>query len=157
MLLLMDANFVDGHDIRMIQMRRSLGFGVKTLDVGGARKLARENHLEGDDAVEADLPRLEDDAHAAACDLRENLVIAESSPGERHGNRRRRRRLRRIDSDRMARFAGANGKKLSTRRTLDGLTDQIFLDIDRDRAGGASGLDRHGEYPRWQLGTPRRG
>ena len=36
-----------------------------------------QNHLEGDDAPEPDLPGLVDDAHAAAGDLFQQLVIAE--------------------------------------------------------------------------------
>ena len=40
-------------------------------------QLALQDHLEGDDAVEADLPGLVDDAHAAAGDLLQQFVVAE--------------------------------------------------------------------------------
>ena len=40
-------------------------------------ELAREDHLERDGAVEADLPRLVDDPHAAAGELVDQLIIAE--------------------------------------------------------------------------------
>jgi hypothetical protein len=39
--------------------------------------LAGKDHREGDDAVEADLPRLVDHAHAAPGNLLDQLVIAE--------------------------------------------------------------------------------
>ena len=40
----------------------------------GAGVAAGQDHLEGDEAVEADLPGLVDDAHAAAAELAEDLV-----------------------------------------------------------------------------------
>ena len=49
----------------------------KRRDVGLVGELAGQDHLERDGAVEAHLPRLEDDAHAAAGDLADELVIAE--------------------------------------------------------------------------------
>ena len=47
----------------------------RTSAVGG--ELAGQDHLQGDDAVEADLPGPVDDAHAAAGDLLQQLVVAE--------------------------------------------------------------------------------
>ena len=53
----------------------------------GGRELAGQDHLQGHDAVEADLPGLVDDAHAAAGDLLQQLVIAEVADGaQRRGN-----------------------------------------------------------------------
>ena len=43
---------------------------------------AGEDHLERDDAVQADLPGLVDDAHPAAGDLLQQLVVADRSPRE---------------------------------------------------------------------------
>ena len=77
MLTLVLADLVDRHDPRMIEVGRRLGLGVEALDVGLVGELAGQDHLEGDGAVEADLPGLEDDAHAAAGDLADDLVVAE--------------------------------------------------------------------------------
>src|SRR5262245_45666532 len=59
---------------------------VEPLDVLGGR-LAGEDHLERDQAIEAGLARLVDDAHPAARDLAEDVVRAEppglAEPGER--------------------------------------------------------------------------
>ena len=50
---------------------------------------AGQDHLEGDEAVEADLPGLVDDAHAAAGDLLQHFVVAEvAQPRRGVGGRR---------------------------------------------------------------------
>ena len=77
MLALVLADLEDRHDARMVEVGRRLGLGVEALDVGLVGELAGEDHLERDGAVEADLPGLEDDAHAAAGDLADDLVVAE--------------------------------------------------------------------------------
>ena len=77
MLALVLADLVDRHDARMVEVGRRLGLGVEPLDVGLVGELAGEDHLERDGPVEADLPRLEDDAHAAAGELADDLVVAE--------------------------------------------------------------------------------
>ena len=56
MLALVLADLVDRHDARMVEVGRRLGLGVEPLDVGLVGKLAGEDHLERDGAVEADLP-----------------------------------------------------------------------------------------------------
>ena len=61
----------------MVEVGRRLGLGVEALDVGLVGELAGEDHLERDGAVEAHLPGPEDDAHAAAGDLADDLVVAE--------------------------------------------------------------------------------
>ena len=82
MLALVLADLVDGHDARMIEVGGGLGLGVETFDVGFVGELAGEDHLERDGPVQADLARLEDDAHAAAGDLADDLVVAEvADPG----------------------------------------------------------------------------
>ena len=49
-------------------------------------ELAGEDHLERDRPIEAHLPGLEDDAHAAAGDLADDLVVAEiANAGGRGG------------------------------------------------------------------------
>ena len=77
MLALVLADLVDRHDARMVEVRGGLGLDVEPLDVGLGGELAGEDHLERDGAVEAHLPGLVDDAHAAAGDLADELVVAE--------------------------------------------------------------------------------
>ena len=77
MLALVLADLVDRHDARMVEVGGRLGLGVEPLDVGLVGELAGEDHLERDGPVEAHLPGLEDDAHAAAGDLADDLVVAE--------------------------------------------------------------------------------
>ena len=77
MLALVLADLVDRHDPRMVEVGGRLGLGVEALDVGVVGELAGEDHLERDGAVEAHLPGLEDDAHAAAGELADDLVVAE--------------------------------------------------------------------------------
>ena len=82
MLALVLADLVDRHDARVVEVGRGLGLGVEALDVGVVGELAGQDHLQGDGAVEAHLPGLEDDAHAAAGDLADDLVVAEvADPG----------------------------------------------------------------------------
>ena len=77
MLALVLANLVDRHDAGMVEVGGRLGLAVEPLDVGLIGELAGEDHLECDGPVEADLPGLEDDPHAAAGDLADDLVVAE--------------------------------------------------------------------------------
>jgi hypothetical protein len=69
------AHLVDRHDVRVIEIRGGLGFGTKALDklLGGQR--ASHNRLHCDHAVQTPLSRLEDDAHSAAGDFLEELVV----------------------------------------------------------------------------------
>ncbi len=76
-LALVLADLVDRHDTGVVEVGGGLGLDAEAADVGLAGELAGEDHLERDRPVEAGLPRLEDHAHAAAGDLREQLVIAE--------------------------------------------------------------------------------
>jgi hypothetical protein len=77
MLVLVPADLVEGHDVGMVETGGDLGLGLEALDVGGGSELAGQDHLEGDETVEAHLPRLVDNAHAAAGDLLQQLVVAE--------------------------------------------------------------------------------
>ena len=85
----------------MVEVGRRLRFVLEALHVQRRRQLAGQDHLQRHDAVEADLPRLEHDAHAAARDLLQDLVVAEVAhvvAHDRHADRRAvradRRRLR---------------------------------------------------------------
>ena len=73
------ADLVDGHDVRVVELGGGLGLGLEAPQVGRGGELAGENHFQGDDPVERRLPRLVDDAHAAAGDLFQQLVVAEQA------------------------------------------------------------------------------
>jgi len=79
------ADLVDGQDVGVVEVGGGLGLGAEALQVGRGRPRAGQQHLEGDDATQAFLPRLVDDAHAAARDLVEHLVIAEVAELARPG------------------------------------------------------------------------
>ena len=77
MLAFVLADLVDRHDPGMIEVGRRLGLDVEPPDVGLVGELAGEDHLERHRPIQADLPGLEHDAHAAAGDLADDLVVAE--------------------------------------------------------------------------------
>ena len=81
MLPFVDADFVDGHDVGVIEASRGLRLGVESIHVGRRSQAVGEDHFEGDQAVQAQLPRLVDDAHAAAGDLLQQLVITDVADG----------------------------------------------------------------------------
>ena len=59
------ADVVDLHDVRVPQSCRRLGFPEETLPLFGTGVCAGQQHLEGDGAVEPQVPGLVDDPHAA--------------------------------------------------------------------------------------------
>jgi len=71
------ADFVDPYDVRMLQAGRGSRLGLEAEDGVLARELRRQDHLHRHGAIQADLPRPEHDAHAAARDLLEQFVVAE--------------------------------------------------------------------------------
>ena len=71
------ADLEDRHDAGMIELRGRLGLGAEALHIGVVGELTCEDHLQGDGAIERFLPRLVDDAHAAAADFFEQVVVAE--------------------------------------------------------------------------------
>ena len=85
MLALVLADLVDRDDARMIEVGRRLGLGIEAEDVGLIGELAGEDHLQRDGPVEAHLPGLKDNAHAAAGDLADDLVVAEVADADRLG------------------------------------------------------------------------
>ncbi len=76
MLPLVPANFVDGHDVGVIQLSRRLGLGLKTLHLRTAGQLPRQDHFERHGPVQAYLARPEHDPHAAARDLPLQFVVS---------------------------------------------------------------------------------
>ena len=75
----MFAHFVDRHDSRMIEIRHGFCLSVKAPYVFFAGQPTGQDHLDSDDPVQTELPRLVHNAHAAASDLFQQLVIAEVS------------------------------------------------------------------------------
>ncbi len=89
------ADLVDLHDVRVGQPRDRLGLAAEAHRLRRAGRRIALDHLDGDDAVEAVLPGLVDDAHAAAPQLPQHLVAGDDRAGRRgHNGRRRLRPLR---------------------------------------------------------------
>jgi hypothetical protein len=60
------TNFVNRHDVRMMEAGCGLGFAAKTFERAASGKFSKENHLDGDDPVEAALAGLVNHTHPAA-------------------------------------------------------------------------------------------
>jgi hypothetical protein len=60
------ADVEDLDDVRMLQPRDRLRFEPETGQLGRPGVAAGQDHFQGDEPVQAALPRLVDDAHAAA-------------------------------------------------------------------------------------------
>jgi hypothetical protein len=84
-LSLVLADFVDGDDVRVRQVGRRLRLQAEALDGSRRRQPAADDRLQRHEAIEGDLARLEDDAHPAAGNLTEQLVIAEATRLARAG------------------------------------------------------------------------
>ena len=78
-LVFMQADFMNGDDIRVLQAAGGRSFDAETAHLLGAGQRAKGNHFHGDDAVEAHLPRAIDNPHAATGDFVEQLVIAKAA------------------------------------------------------------------------------
>ena len=100
------ADLVDRHDAGMVEVGRGLGLGAEPRDVGLVGELPGQDHLEGDGPVEAQLPGLVDDAHAAAGDLAKQLVVAEATE---HAGPDRRPSLRRVPRTTVVERSGLVG------------------------------------------------
>ena len=70
------ADFVDGHNVGMAKLSIGFRFQPKARQIIGIRAWPRQDHLDRDNAIQADLPRLEHHAHAASADFLEQRVIA---------------------------------------------------------------------------------
>ena len=81
-LAFVDAHFVNRDDVRMLQNGGGGGLGPETLHEFLARQRSGQDHLHRDDAPETPLPRLINDAHAAARNLFQQFVVAERSQRE---------------------------------------------------------------------------
>ncbi len=77
MLAVMLADFIDGHNVGMIEVARGLGFLVEAAHVLRAGQLPSQDHLQGHGTVETDLTRAVDDAHTSTGNLGLQFVVAE--------------------------------------------------------------------------------
>src|SRR5437867_5547552 len=77
MLAVVDANIVNGDDVRVLEEGRSRNLAPEPLNDLLARELPGQDHLHRDNALETALPRAIDHAHPAAGNLFEQFVIAE--------------------------------------------------------------------------------
>ena len=77
MLAVVLADLVDRHDAGVVEQGDRLGLVPEPAQLVVAGEHAGPDHLQGDGPVEADLPGLVDDAHAAAAQLAPDLVVAE--------------------------------------------------------------------------------
>ena len=72
------AHLVDGEDVWMIKTRRRLGFATKTSKCFTRISVKAQDALQGNDPARISLARAIDDAHSAAPDFLQNLIIAEA-------------------------------------------------------------------------------
>jgi hypothetical protein len=71
------AHFKNGHDVRMVQERDSLGLVLKPSSLIIAGQDIGLQKLDGDWTVQADLERFVNDSHRAAAQFLDKLVVAE--------------------------------------------------------------------------------
>ena len=123
-LALVLADLVDLDDVGVLQAGDGLRLGAEAVALVAPGMAAGQDHLESDEAVESELPRLVDDAHAAAADLLHDLVTGHGRQQERgrrwDGDRRRRgdvdrqeRRRRRVRAAEGAGAAGDSGRSVA--------------------------------------------
>jgi len=73
------TDLVDGDDVGVIEIRDGFRFRAETLHLVFTGETSGENGLQGDGAVQLDLARLVDGAHAALGDAFEQFVITEQA------------------------------------------------------------------------------
>jgi hypothetical protein len=71
------ADFVDLHDVRVLQLGHGFGFVAEARQLLGPGMGAGQDHLQGYQAVEFDMPRPVDDPHAAAPQDTEDFVTGD--------------------------------------------------------------------------------
>ena len=67
----------DGHDVRVVQLRRRLGLVIEAGHLLAVQDRGKGQHFQRHAAVQRYLPGFVDDAHAAAADLAQDRVIAQ--------------------------------------------------------------------------------
>ena len=106
------ADLEDLDDVRVLQLGGGRRLGPEPGELVGPGVAGPEDHLEGDEAVQRLLPRLVDDAHAAATELGQDLVA------------------RRGEVDR-----GLAGRTVRRRRPSSAVRSRSRLGTEIDRSG----------------------
>src|SRR5206468_122748 len=78
------AHFINGQNVRMIEPRCSFGFTAETNQCLLAIRVITQNALQRDDAARVSLASAINNAHPAAADLFEDLIVAKSPIGVTH-------------------------------------------------------------------------
>jgi len=73
------ADEMDGHNVRVVQLRRRLRFVLEALQLPGIQRSGEGEHLQGHAPAEGDLLGLIDDAHAAAARFPKNAEVAQTA------------------------------------------------------------------------------
>src|SRR5207249_9058529 len=71
------ADFLNGNDVLMVKLRRSLGFDLESSHECRIGELTVQQHLHRDKAIEAELSRAIDHAHSASANFFQQFVITE--------------------------------------------------------------------------------
>ena len=126
------VDLVDRHDVRVVEAGRRLGLEEEPPPLGLRGERAGLDDLQRDDAVEAPLAGLVDDAHAAPRDLLQQLEVAEvQAEGGRSGRRRPRpgrgpgRRPRRLGGGGIG--SGLGARLVPLPRGAEGRRDRRLL------------------------------
>ena len=105
------AHLVDLDDVRVLQAGDGLGLGQEAGTILRPGVTAGENHFQGDEPVEGQLPGLVDDTHRAAAENGQDFVAGDNRRGHRLGVRRLGRRHAGIRGTPLDRF-GRPGRRI---------------------------------------------
>lgn len=81
----------DRDDARMIEPCGRLRLAAEPGEIGLAREIATEQHLDRNGSAQAPLHGTVDDAHAAAADLGEQFIVTKGRRQQRHARHERAR------------------------------------------------------------------
>ncbi len=73
------SDFVDRHDVRVVELRDGLALDLEPADVGESRQRWVAHQFQGDRAAQVNLSRTVNNAHATSRQLLEYLVVTEES------------------------------------------------------------------------------
>ena len=69
------TDLIQRDDVRVMELSSRFCLGAKPGQIHRRRQIATQHHLQGDDPVEALLPRLVHDSHATAPEFRQQLIV----------------------------------------------------------------------------------
>ncbi len=92
---LLATDVEDGHDVRVVQLRRGLGLDLESLPLLGVDGGGEREHLQSNAAAERDLLGLVNDPHSPSADFAEDAIVAQlGAVGDQIGRIGGRERLR---------------------------------------------------------------